>query len=432
MLGWAAPEAFAILFPAGIDDVVALNAVGQLGLLFLLVLAGLETDLDLIHRRASATTIIAAGSILVPFLSGFALGWIVPATYLARPETRLLFALFFATALSISVVPVIACVLIDLAIVDQNPAQVLLAAALVNDAVGWLLLSLIASAAQRGTLNPRAAIVTVTALVGFLVVAFTIGQWIVDTIYVWTRPGLPIGHLSTLVLLALGAAALAEGLSIEAFLGAFVIGVLVGRTGQLDSDAGQTFETVTLAVLAPIFFATAGLRANLTHFDPLRDHWVNRRFARPLENSSVSAKPISRHVGVDVIQGILGDLGVEPLALRGGAAAVVVAQVGVARVRVSWVLPGERLVGLCKPFFDVFAGGEEIRARSAQLVARERHELVCQHFDTLVFVVGEMRIRPPLGGFEARDWDMETRSRGRPFDERRFAAVVRVAHQRGE
>lgn len=108
LLGWVAPDVFAVLFPVGVDGAVALDAVGQLGLLFLLVLAGLETDVNLVRRRISTTTIVAIGSILIPFLSGFALGWIVPDTYLTRPDHRLLFAFFLATALSISAVPVIA------------------------------------------------------------------------------------------------------------------------------------------------------------------------------------------------------------------------------------------------------------------------------------------------------------------------------------
>ena len=269
LLGWAVPDAFAFLFPAGVDGAVALDAVGQLGLLLLLALAWLETDFALIKRRISATTVVASGSILVPFLSGFALGWIVPAAYLTRPDRRLLFALFLVTALSILAVPVIARVLIDLDIVDHDPAQVLLAAALVNDAVGWLLLSLVSGAARRGTVDLRAAVVAVAILTGFLLLAFTVGQRVIDAIYARTRPGPPIGHLSTLVLLTFGAAVLAEELGIEAFFGAFVLGVLVGQTGRLDPDVEQTFETLTLAVLAPVFFASAGLRADLTAFaDP--------------------------------------------------------------------------------------------------------------------------------------------------------------------
>lgn len=176
LLGWAVLDAFAFLFPAGVDGAVALDAIGQLGLLVLLALAGLETDVALVERRASATTVVASGSILVPFLSGFALGWVIPAAYLTRPDHRLLFALFLATALSISAVPVIARVLIDLEVVDHDPAQVLLAAALVNDAVGWLLLSLVAGAARRGTVDLRAAVVAVAVLAGFLLLAFTIGS----------------------------------------------------------------------------------------------------------------------------------------------------------------------------------------------------------------------------------------------------------------
>ena len=264
LLGWTAPEVFAVLFPAGVDDAIALDAIGQLGLLLLLVLAGLETDLDLIRQRVSETTIVAAGSILVPFLSGFAFGWVVPATYLVRPDQRLLFALFLGTALSISAVPVVARILVDLGVIASNPAQVLLAAALVNDTVGWLLLSLVAGAARYGSVDLRAGAIAVAVLTGFLLFAFTVGQWLIDAVYARTQPGPPIGQLSTLILLALGAAVLAEGFGIEAFLGAFLTGLLVGQAGHLDVTVIRSFETLTLGVLAPVFFATAGLQADLT------------------------------------------------------------------------------------------------------------------------------------------------------------------------
>lgn len=268
LLGWVAPGVSTVLFPAGVQDAVALDAVGTLGLLTLLVLAGLETDVDLVRRRFGATAAVAAGSVAVPFAGGFALGWVVPARFVADadPRGRLVFALFLATALSISAVPVIARVLIDLDVLGRDAPQVLLAAALVNDALGWLLLAVVAGLAGRRGAAPDlgAAGVTVAALVLFLVGAATVGRWFVDAVYARTRPGPPIGQFSTLVLLALGAAALADALGIEAFLGAFVLGVLVGRTDSLDPAVRRTFETVTLAVLAPVFFASAGLRADLT------------------------------------------------------------------------------------------------------------------------------------------------------------------------
>lgn len=269
-LSWAAPNVFATLFPDGVGGALALDAVGQLGLLFLLVLAGLETDIDLIRQRASVAIAIAAGSILVPFASGFALGWLIPAAYLVDPGQRLLFALFLATALSISAVPVIARVLIDLDIVHRDPTQILLAAALINDVIGWVLLSVVAGIAQRGSVDLPATAVTVGVLVGFFVVMFTVGQRAIDAVYQHTQRGPPIGHLSTLILLSLGVAALAEELGIEAFLGAFVVGVLVRRTDLLAREVRQNFESLTLAVLAPVFFATAGLKADLTTLaDPL-------------------------------------------------------------------------------------------------------------------------------------------------------------------
>ena len=72
----------------------------------------------------------------------------MPAEYLADPNSRILFSLFLATAMSISAMPVIAKILIDLDLTKRNIGLVILSAGVVDDTVGWLILSLIAGAAS--------------------------------------------------------------------------------------------------------------------------------------------------------------------------------------------------------------------------------------------------------------------------------------------
>src|SRR5262249_50403557 len=112
LLGWAWPGAYAQLFPADAANhhlqPHLLEAVSWLGMVLLLLLTGLEPDVRLLrHLGRSALTSSALG-MLIPFLSGFALGMFTPAEFLADPERRILFSLFLATAMSISAMPVIA------------------------------------------------------------------------------------------------------------------------------------------------------------------------------------------------------------------------------------------------------------------------------------------------------------------------------------
>lgn len=132
LLGLAAPSVTALVVPVPEE----LAAIGALGLLLLLVLAGTEVDLPTLRQYAGPTLAIAAGAFLVPFVMGVALAWFLPAQYLVDPAQRVPFALFLGTALSISAVPVAARVLMDLDALDRTVGQLTLAAAVAIDAIG--------------------------------------------------------------------------------------------------------------------------------------------------------------------------------------------------------------------------------------------------------------------------------------------------------
>src|SRR4029079_19060990 len=93
------------------------------------------------------------------------------ADYLADPNSRILFSLFLATAMSISAMPVIAKILIDLDLTKRNIGFVTLSAVVVDDTVGWLILSLIAAAATHGAVRIQDLGLTVAYLAIFILVA---------------------------------------------------------------------------------------------------------------------------------------------------------------------------------------------------------------------------------------------------------------------
>ncbi|WP_260446006.1 MULTISPECIES: cation:proton antiporter [unclassified Nostoc] len=73
-----------------------LSVISWLGVLFLLIVTGLEKDLKLILRKGKTALLISLGGIIVPFIIGFGLGWLLPDSFLADPEKRLVFSLFIA------------------------------------------------------------------------------------------------------------------------------------------------------------------------------------------------------------------------------------------------------------------------------------------------------------------------------------------------
>ena len=265
LLGWTLPAVQSAIFPKSQSQSDLLAVVSWLGVLFLLIVTGLETDLNLILRKGKTALLISLGGIIVPFSTGFALGELLPESFLAQPKERLIFSLFIATAMSISAVPVIAKVLMDLNLIRRDIGQITLAAGMTDDTIGWILLSVVAGLASSGHFDVTTAFKSVIGAVLFLTIAFTIGRTVVDQILRWVdnQIGGATASLSIVLVLALSAAALTHALGIEAALGAFVFGILAGQSRRFSREAGHTLEMITAGFLAPIFFAAAGLKVNL-------------------------------------------------------------------------------------------------------------------------------------------------------------------------
>ena len=265
LLGLLFPDLHSHIFPKSQTQSDLLSVVSWLGVLFLLIVTGLETDLNLIIRKGKTALLISLGGIIVPFATGFGLGWLLPESFVADPSKRLVFTLFIATAMSISAVPVIAKVLMDLNLIRRDIGQVTLAAGMTDDTIGWILLSVVSGLASSGQFDFTTVLKSVGAAVLFLALAFTIGRTVVDQVLRWVDDyiGGVTASLSIVLILALSAAALTHELGLEAALGAFVFGILAGESRRFSREAGHTLEVITAGFLAPIFFAAAGLKVDL-------------------------------------------------------------------------------------------------------------------------------------------------------------------------
>jgi Kef-type K+ transport system membrane component KefB len=265
VFGWILPGVQGYIFPHSQAQSDLVSVVSWLGVLFLLVVTGLETDLNLIVRKGKTALLISLGGIIVPFVTGLGLGWFLPENFLVNPAQRLIFSLFIATAMSISAVPVIAKVLMDLKLIRRDIGQVTLAAGMTDDTIGWILLSVVSGLASSGKFDFQTLFKSIGGAVLFLGLAFTIGRSLVAWMLRWVDDyiGGATASLSALLVLALSAAAFTHTLGIEAALGAFVAGILAGQSPRFSREAGLTLELITAGFLAPIFFATAGLKVDL-------------------------------------------------------------------------------------------------------------------------------------------------------------------------
>jgi Sodium/hydrogen exchanger family len=110
VLGAVFPHAQLALFPKSADQRSMIDAVGQLGVLMLLLLTGMETDLSVVFKIRRPAITVSFFGIAIPFLLGFALGQFIPTALLPDPNGRLITALFCGVALSISSVKIVAMV----------------------------------------------------------------------------------------------------------------------------------------------------------------------------------------------------------------------------------------------------------------------------------------------------------------------------------
>jgi Kef-type K+ transport system membrane component KefB/nucleotide-binding universal stress UspA family protein len=259
------PGAFEKLFPPISEQFHLLEIISWLGMVLLLLLTGLETDVRLLRNLGRTAIGASVFGMIVPFAFGFGLGWVMPDRYVAAPDHRTIFALFLATAMSISAMPVIAKILLDLDLTRRNIGVVILSAGVVDDTTGWLILSLIAGAATTGTAD-----VTGLALSLGGTFLFLLGSAFV--LYPLLRFGFRVAtdrfqskdsDLVLMIVVTLLCAAVTEMLHVHAVFGAFVAGCVIRQVPRLREETLHKLESVTFAVFAPIFFGIVGIKVDL-------------------------------------------------------------------------------------------------------------------------------------------------------------------------
>jgi Kef-type K+ transport system membrane component KefB/nucleotide-binding universal stress UspA family protein len=265
VFGYYFPEAFHAVFPQEAAQFHLLETVGVLGMVLLLLLTGLETDLKLLKNLGRAALVASALGMIVPFASGFGLGLWMPEEYVAQPEQRVLFASFLATAMAISAMPVIAKILMDLDLTRRNIGLVILSAGVVDDTAGWLVLSVIAgAAAQGGSVQFAGLGVTLLEMLGFLLVmTFAVFPVLRVVFRRLARSNAQDTELVVVVAFTFLCAAVTEHIGVHAVFGAFIAGTLLRQVPHLRQETVHRLEAFVFTILAPVFFGTVGLKVDL-------------------------------------------------------------------------------------------------------------------------------------------------------------------------
>jgi Kef-type K+ transport system membrane component KefB/nucleotide-binding universal stress UspA family protein len=266
VLGALFPDIQHALFPSAPEQKAMIDAVAQFGILMLLLLTGMETDLKLVRESGKASISASLAGIVVPFVCGVALGEMLPDAMLPDPGKRLITSLFLGTALSIASVKIVATVIREMNFMRRTVGQVILASAIIDDTVGWMITAVIFSLALLGHVDAWSVAQSVLGTVVFMIASLTVGRRLVFTIIRWVNDTFVSDFaVITAILLIMGTmATITDLIGVHTVLGAFVAGILVGESPILTKHIDEQLRGLIIAFFMPVFFGTAGLSADLT------------------------------------------------------------------------------------------------------------------------------------------------------------------------
>lgn len=250
---------------AGLSENEVFQAITDLGVFFLMLLAGLEMSPRQLMKGTGLSATVAIGGMVLPFALGFGLGW----WFLPESDYRLAQATFLGTALAITAVPVAIKILIDLEQLDSRVGQTIVAAAIIDDVLSLVLLAALTALIQTGELLN---FVEIAWLVGkillFFAVTTLIGQFLLPRLEPFVKKLMSKEvEFTLLIVVALAFAALAEALHMHFIIGAFVAGLFFSaRTLSKDvfHDVEAKVSGLTKGLFAPIFFASIGLHLDVS------------------------------------------------------------------------------------------------------------------------------------------------------------------------
>jgi Kef-type K+ transport system membrane component KefB/nucleotide-binding universal stress UspA family protein len=260
------PSAQHAIFPTDPVQKGMLDAVSELGVLMLLLLTGMETDLQLVRRVGGAAITVAISGVAIPFACGFTLGEFLPAEFLPRPDARLVTAIFLGTALSISSVKIVAIVIREMNFMRRDLGQIIVASAILEDTIGWVIIAIAFGLAAAGTIDVWSVSRAVVGTALFMVASFTVGRRIVFRLIRWAndnfRSDFPV--ITTILIIMAAMALTTQLIGVNTVLGAFVAGILIGESPILTRHIDEELRGLIVALFMPVFFGLSGLNADLT------------------------------------------------------------------------------------------------------------------------------------------------------------------------
>lgn len=239
--------------------------LSQLGLILLLFLIGLEFDFSHLKMHGKASVAVSLTGMILPFALGFVLGWQVHPI-LAPTVNHLGFSLFMGTAMSITAIPILGRIMMELNLTRTKVGAITITAAAVDDAMGWILLATVSAMVGSdfqlwGTLQ-----MILLTLGFFLLVMYVLRPVLVKLIRLALPEGkseLKLNHMAALLIVLFLCAIATSLIGIFAIFGAFLMGAALSTEERFRESVSRQLTGFVTVFFLPIFFTYTGLRTNI-------------------------------------------------------------------------------------------------------------------------------------------------------------------------
>ncbi|WP_326865831.1 cation:proton antiporter [Apilactobacillus kunkeei] len=229
-----------------------ISSLAELGVILLMFIAGLESDLKLLKKYFKPSIVVAIMGIIFPVVGIF---YTSKLFALSNIESLFIGVIFAATSVSISV-----AVLKNMNALNTKPGVTILGAAVADDILSILLLSIVITFTSGSSVQGNSNIF----LLILMQIGFFIFVWILFILVKQFKIKLAPALAPIVGLIAcLSLSALAEHVQISAITGAFFAGILVGQTNYKESVNRQMNQFGNLLFI-PIFFVNVGLNMNIS------------------------------------------------------------------------------------------------------------------------------------------------------------------------
>ncbi len=262
LLGWVAPHFSAYLFP--ISSLGFLNALSQVGVIVFMFLVGLGINPRELKKQGHAAVLTSHVSITAPFvLAAFLALYLYPR--LSDDSVAFTsFALFMGSAMSITAFPVLARILSERNMLGSRLGTVAIACAAVDDVTGWCILAYIVVLIRSAHSSTSIWMTTAGLAVFGLIMIYGVRRLLRGYERVYKAKGeLSENLMALMLLLVLVSALCTEYLGIHLLFGAFLMGAIMPKQRHFVRYVLDRFETITVTLLLPLFFAFTGLRTNI-------------------------------------------------------------------------------------------------------------------------------------------------------------------------